>query len=106
MSDPILDAEARKKAAAIADRLSLRLKHIAHRIRKDLKSLLRPGEPEPVFALFVMTEMGAQYVGNGAREDIYRVVATVLSRWEDQNTHVPMHEKGDEQKEVERNTEL
>lgn len=107
--DPILRKMAEEKAERLRNRISQRLRHIANRVRKDLKDLQLPGEPEPVFALFVATAGAAQYIGNGSREDIKRVVGSVISRWDDPAhaaLHKAWHEKTDEEKAVEKDNPL
>lgn len=107
--DPILAAHLQKKAQRQANLISTRLKHVAKRIQRELKDLQLPGEPDPVFGLFVFTGGAAQYIGNGEREDIKLVVGSVLKRWDDPeyaSLHKPHHEKTEEEHEEERKNPL
>lgn len=107
--DPILRALAQKKAERQANLISTRLKHIAKRVERDLNDLLLPGEERPVFGLFVFMGGAAQYIGNGERQDIKTVVASVLRRWDDPayaSLHKPYHEKSAEEHEQERKDPL
>lgn len=109
MTDPILDAIMQKRAERQAVRISNRLRHVAKQVEKSLDAIMLPGEEKPLFALFVFTGGVAQYIGNGEREDIKRVVATVINRWDNPeyaSLHQPWHEKTDEQKDEERKDAL
>lgn len=104
--DPILKNLAQAKAQRQANLISTRLRHIAKKIERELLDLQFPGEAAPVFGLFVFTSGAAQYIGNGEREDIKMVVASVLRRWDDPaytSLHKPYHEKTDEEHQAERN---
>lgn len=81
--DPILQSIARDKAERLREKISQRLKHLGNRIERDLRELQLPGEPEPVFGLFVLTAGAAQYIGNGQRETIKRVIGSVVSKWDE-----------------------
>ncbi len=98
--DPILRNLAQKKAQRQANLISTRLRHVAKRVERELNDLQLPGEPKPVFGLFVFTGGAAQYIGNGQREDIKRVVGSVIARWDDPeyaSMHKPHHEKSEEE---------
>ena len=105
MEDPILRHQAEQAAERLRNRISIRLKHIAKRVERELNDLQLPGEDRPVFALFVMMAGAAQYIGNGQREDIKTVVGSVLKRWDDAahaEAHKPYHEQSEEYKEADR----
>lgn len=107
--DPILRAQAQKRADIQASRISNRLKHIANHIEKELGKILLPGEEKPLFSLFVFTAGAAQYVGNCDRDEMRQIVATVLKRWDDQEhagLHKPFHEKTEDELNAERKTPL
>lgn len=107
--DPILRNLAQAKAQRQANLISTRLRHVAKRVERELNDLRLPGEPKPVFGLFVFTGGAAQYIGNGEREDIKMVVASVLRRWDDPayaSMHTPHHEKTEEQLQAEKDDPL
>lgn len=108
-NDPILHNLAQAKAKRQANLISTRLRHIAQRIDRELRNLQLPGEPTPVFGLFVFTGGAAQYVGNGDRDDVKRVVASVIARWDDPayaSMHKPHHEKTDDELNQEKDNPL
>jgi len=105
--DPILHALAQKKADRYAERISKTLKLTAKKVERELEGVRFPGDDAPVFALFVFAGGAAQYIGNGQREDIKRIVASVLHRWDSEpGMHKPHHEKTDEEKAQERDNPL
>lgn len=107
--DPILKAHYTARAQAQANLISRRLQTLAKKIDKELRQLQLPGEPRPLFGLFVFTGGAAQYVGTGEREDIKRVVASVMARWEDPEyatLHKPHHEKTADEHQQERDKPL
>lgn len=107
--DPILKAAMQRRAEKQATRISNRLKTVAKQLEKSFAGIMLPGEPKPVFGLFVFTAGAAQYIGNGERDDIKMVVASVLRRWDDPNyptLHKPWHEKTDDEKEAEQKDAL
>lgn len=107
--DPILRALAEKKAQLQASAISTRLKHVAKRIERELDDLRLPGEPPAVFGLFVFTSGAAQYIGNGQRDQIKQVVASVLRRWDDPSytsLHKPLHEKPEAEVQAEKDNPL
>lgn len=107
--DPILRNLAQAKAQRQANLISTRLRHVAKKIERELNDLQLPGEPKPVFGLFVFTGGAAQYIGNGEREDIKMVVASVLRRWDDPayaSMHKPYHEKTAEELQAEKDDPL
>lgn len=92
--DPILRNLAQARAQKYADRISRKLQGLARETEKTLRELQLPGdEGRPVFCLFAFVGGAAQYIGNGEREDIKQVVASVLARWDEPSTHKPLHEK-------------
>lgn len=80
-NDPILKAEAEKKAKKLANKVSKRLQSLAKRIDKELSELHRKGDDKPVFALFVYTHGAAQYISNGDHPGVKQIVASVMSAW-------------------------
>lgn len=108
-NDPILQNLAQAKAQRHANLISTRLQRIAKMVERELNNLTLPGEAPAIFSLFVFTGGAAQYIGNGEREDIKRVVASVIARWDDPayaSLHKPHHEKTDAELDEERKDAL